>query len=219
VKAEAILFDLDGTLLDTAGDLVGALNRVLADYELPPVSTNAARPYISTGAAGLIEYGLGLQRDEANSPELQKQLVDYYRQNMSEHTCLFDGMEALLDQLDQQYRVWGIVTNKITELTVSLLKDLDLLERSHCVVCRDTTAEAKPSPMPLLHACKLTNLDPKKTLYIGDALSDIQAANSAEMTSLVAAYGYLMDGEDGSTWKADGIIHHPDEIVPWLNLD
>lgn len=217
-KGKALLLDLDGTLLDTAGDLVGALNRVLEDEGKALVSIEEGQPYISTGVAGLIKIGFGLERDEGQSVELQKRLVDYYSKNMTEHTVLFDGMENLLARIESQGMQWGVVTNKSTVLTLPLLKMLGLFDHAACVVCRDTTAEAKPSPMPMHHACEVAGITAETTLYVGDALTDMQAANSAGMISIAARYGYLMDKADADRWQADGFVDHPSEIADWLAL-
>ncbi len=217
-KAKALLLDLDGTLLDTAGDLVGALNRVLADEGKSPVSIQQGRPYISTGAAGLIKIGFGLEQEDPKSLVLQKRLVEYYGENMTEYTALFDGMDSLLLRLENQNMLWGVVTNKSTALTEPLLKSLNLYDRAACVVCRDTTSEAKPSAKPMYHACKVAGMLPETTLYVGDALTDMQAANSAGMISLAARYGYLMDKADADRWQADGAVDHPSEIAQWLAL-
>ncbi len=218
MQANAVLFDLDGTLFDTSADLVGALNRVLVDHDQSTVPIEVGRPFISSGAAGLIQYGFGLEREDAKSVKLQKQLVHYYRQHISDHTHLFAGMECLLNQLDKQGMAWGIVTSKITSLTELLLKDLNFLHRPHCLVCRDTTAEAKPSPVPLLYACEQLGLPPANTVYIGDAQTDVLAANRSGMPSLVASYGFVPEGADVHSWGADGVIDHPDEIEAYLDF-
>ncbi len=218
VQAKAVLFDLDGTLIDTAGDLVGALNHVLQSQGKAAVPIADARPYISTGAAGLVHFGFGLPTDVPESLALHKQLVAFYRDNLSANSHLFEGMDEVLDTLDQQKITWGIVTNKITALTKPLLKAKGLLERSHCLVCRDTTPEAKPSPMPLLHACQVAGLTPEETLYVGDARSDMQAANAAHMVSVVASYGYIHEDEDLDTWQADAVISQALDVLPLLAL-
>ena len=215
-QRQAVLFDLDGTLLDTAPDLVAALNLVLREQGQAEAALADYRPYVGRGAGGLIKEAFGLDIDDPKALPLQQRLVQHYRQSIDQHTRFFDGIEQLLAALDSQQIPWGVVTNKMAALTEPLLQKMGLLARAKCVVSGDTTAERKPSPMPLLYACELAGFEPESTVYLGDDIRDVQAANRAGMVSLAASYGYLQAHDSAETWGADGIVGHPDQILAWL---
>ena len=214
--ARAVLFDLDGTLADTAPDLARALNRVRAANHLAPVPVEITRPYASSGARGLLKIGFGLDPGDERYEALRLQFLEFYAAGICVDTRLFDGMAELLDQLDQVRLRWGVVTNKAERFTFPLLQGLRLGERAACVVGGDTAARAKPHPDPLLHAAAALQLPPSACLYVGDDLRDVQAARAAGMPVIAAKYGYL--GNDGSieSWQADAIILHPREVLDYL---
>jgi 2-phosphoglycolate phosphatase len=208
----AVLFDLDGTLLDTAPDMVGALNALRAEHGLEPVPFESARPSVSHGSTRLVQVGFpGV--DPERFAVLQKRFLDIYAARLSAETRLFEGMDRVIDELDRRGLPVGIVTNKPARLTDPLLEQLGLRNRFVCVVSGDTLAERKPHPMPLLHAAALAGVAPESCVYVGDAERDVQAALAARMHALVAAYGYLRDDEDWRAWGADGFIEQPEQLL------
>lgn len=210
---QSILFDLDGTMLDTAPDLVAALNSVLRAHGKAEKELMAARPYVSRGARGLLQCGFGLDESFEQYPALVEEFLAYYRQNLCVESRLFDGMPELLDTLYANKSLWGVVTNKMTALTEPLLKQMGLYDRLDVLVCGDTISEKKPSPEPLLHACKLVGMLPGKTIYVGDDPRDIQAALAAGMPSVAVRYGYYDARENLDDWGADWVIDHPQELL------
>ena len=216
VGVRAVLFDLDGTLADTAPDLARALNRVRAANELAPMPTDMTRPYTSSGARGLLKIGFGLKPGDERYESLRLQFLEFYAAEICVDTQLFDGMAELLAQFDRDGLPWGVVTNKSERLTLPLLKSLHLAERAACIVGGDTVARAKPHPDPLLHAAAAMQLPPSACLYLGDDLRDIQSARAAGMLAVAARYGYLGEGGPIESWQADAIIDHPREILDLL---
>lgn len=213
-----VLFDLDGTVLDTARDLVGALNIVLQEQGLEAVSLEKARPSVSLGAGALICCGFGYRGTELNFEELRQRLVTVYSEHLADNTCLFDGMEQVLTTLEAKQIRWGIVTNKITFLTEPLLEKLDLTKRCACIVSGDTLPEKKPHPAPLLHACQLAQSQPTHCIYVGDAARDIEAGQRAGMQTVAALYGYIAENENPHTWNATTTISKPLDLLNWLAL-
>ncbi len=211
-KAHSILFDLDGTLLDSAPDLVAALNAVLVNHGQPALGVEDARPFVSRGARGLLQRGFGLHEDAEEYPAYVEELLAHYRGALCEQSTLFDGMLPLLDLFDVHKTIWGVVTNKAANLTEPLLKQLNLYDRLHVLVCGDTLQEKKPSPRPLLYACEMSGILPEETIYVGDDPRDIEAANAAGMISVAAAYGYFDASENPNQWGADAVIEHPQEL-------
>src|ERR1035437_157813 len=214
--AQAVLFDLDGTLADTAPDLARALNRVRAVHHLAPVPVEITRPYASSGARGLLKIGFGLDPGDERYEALRLQFLEFYAAGICVDTRLFDGMAELLNRLDQDRLPWGVVTNKAERFTLPLLQGLRLGERAACVVGGDTAARPKPHPDPLLHAAAALQLPPSACLYVGDDLRDVQAARAAGMPVIAAKYGYLGDGGSIESWQADAIIDHPREVLDFL---
>ncbi|MGI9311403.1 MAG: HAD-IA family hydrolase [bacterium] len=219
-RIEAVLFDLDGTLLDTAADIGGALNAILRAHGRAPLPLETIRPHVSKGGMALlcIGFGLVLERaaDDPRAVELHRQLLDFYRRNLSAGTRLFPGMEALLARIEDSGRKWGIVTNKPGFLTDPLLRDLGLDARAACVVSGDTLARKKPWPDPLLHACATLGVGVERSVYVGDDARDIESGRRANMRTIAAAYGYIPPRDDPRAWGADAIIHHPDQLRRWL---
>jgi len=212
----AVLFDLDGTLADTAGDLAGALNRVRADRGLAPVPVAALRAHASSGARGLLGAGLDVAPDHPDYPALREAFLAYYAAGLDVTTRLFDGVAAMLDALDARKLRWGVVTNKAQRYTEPVVAALGLAHRAAVIVSGDTTAHPKPHPAPLLHAAQEVGVAPAACVYVGDDLRDVVAGNSAGMATLVAEYGYL--GESGSSegWPATGWIAEPLDLLAWL---
>lgn len=214
--ARAVLFDLDGTLADTAPDLARALNRVRGANGLAPMPLEITRPYTSSGARGLLKIGFDLDPGDERYDALRAQFLDFYAAEICVDTRLFDGMAELLDQLDQERIPWGVVTNKAERFTLPLLQRLRLGERAACIVGGDTSARLKPHPDPLLHAAAALQLPTSACVYVGDDLRDVQAARAAGMRVLAAKYGYLGDGGSIESWQADAIIEHPRQVLDYL---
>jgi N-acetyl-D-muramate 6-phosphate phosphatase len=215
VTLRAVLFDLDGTVLDTAPDMVGALNSLRAEHLLAPLPFDAVRSAVSHGSARVVKAGFP-DADEASSLALQQRFLEIYRGGLCRETRLFAGMDEVLNALAGWRIKSGIVTNKPAWLTDPLLADLGLGTRFACVVSGDSVAERKPHPMPLLHAAALAGVRPDECIYVGDAQRDVQAAHAAAMPALVANYGYMRADEDPTAWGGDGYLNRPLDLLDWL---
>lgn len=212
----AVLFDLDGTLADTAPDLAAALNRLLAERGRAPVPIEQTRPVTSSGARGMLRVGFGIDPQHADYEPLKARFLDLYGARVCIGTTLFAGIADLLTALEERAIAWGVVTNKAERFTLPLLEALELRARASCVVGGDTTTRAKPYPEPLLHAARAMSLEPERCLYVGDDLRDVQAARAAGMAVIAAGYGYLGDHGDPHAWGADAVIDHPLEVLNHL---
>lgn len=211
-----VLFDLDGTLLDTAPDLIRVLNQVRVEQGRPPVPHELARTQVSHGSSGLIRLGFpDLDGDALET--LRLRLLELYSAQLAIDTALFDGCEELLRALQSRAMPWGIVTNKPGFLTTPLLAALGLDHRAGCVVSGDTLPQRKPHPAPLLLAASQLSLPPQQCLYVGDAERDVQSARAAGMPVLVARYGYLGPDDDPDSWLPDAHIDAPLQILDWLD--
>lgn len=212
----AVLFDLDGTLLDTAPDLVRVLNQVRVEQGRDPLPYELARTQVSHGSSGLIRLGFPDRSGEALEA-LRLRLLDLYAQQLAVGTRLFDGCRQVLDALATRGLAWGIVTNKPAFLTDPLLAELGLAAEAGCVVSGDTLPQRKPHPAPLLLAASRLSLPPAQCLYVGDAERDVQASRAAGMPVLVARYGYLGPEDDPRSWQPDAHIDEPAQILDWLD--
>lgn len=212
-----ILFDLDGTLLDTAPDLGAALNALRAEHSLSPLPAERIRPLVSHGSPALLKLGFGIQPQDSRYAGMRAQLLDIYRARLSRETRFFPGVQALLDELEQRALRWGIVTNKPAALTQPLVEAFHLHTRAACVVSGDSTPRRKPHPDQLLHACALSGVEPQTATYVGDAERDVEAAHSAGMRAVVALYGYIGSDEQPQNWQADGLLTAPADLLGWLN--
>lgn len=212
-----VLFDLDGTLADTAPDLAAALNRLRADAGLAPLPVAALRPFASAGARGLIGAGLDVTPDDPRFAALRDTFLEYYAAAPVRGSRWFDGVPAMLDALVASGRRHGVVTNKATRFTTLVLAGMRLAGAS-IVVCGDTTPHAKPHPAPLLHAAAQLGVAPAACVYVGDDRRDIDAGRAAGMRTLVAGWGYL-GGSDPATWPADGWLESPGDLLAALAAD
>lgn len=212
-----VLFDLDGTLADTAPDLRHALNAVLAERGLEPLPLERVRPAASHGALAMLRLAFPDASDAELAP-LRDRFIVHYRANLHRDTRLFPGTLDLLAGLEQRGIPWGIVTNKLAHLTTPLLQALQLDRRAACIVSGDTTAHAKPHPAPLLHACALLACTPGEAIYVGDSIRDIEAARGAGMPVVIAAYGYLDGAASLDSLQADLVIQHPVDLLDWDGL-
>lgn len=212
-KYKGVFFDLDGTLADTAPDLVAAANLLRQKRQLAELPFEELRPRASAGARGLIEGAFGYNPDHPEFATLRDEFLLNYENHICVHSRLFDGIEELLAIIEKHELAWGIVTNKIGRFTDPLLKIMGLSERSHANISGDTTPHSKPHPAPILRAAEICQLNPQDCLYVGDDLRDIEAGKAAGMTTVAAAYGYCGSDQPITAWGADYIIHHPLELT------
>lgn len=211
-----VLFDLDGTLADTAPDLAGALNRLRTESGLPALDVEILRPQTSAGARGLIGTGFGIAPDDARYTALAARFLTIYEKDLCVHTRLFEGIDEVLTQLERTGIPWGVVTNKAARFTVPLLRKLNLHDRASSIVSGDSVPAPKPDPAGLLLAAKQMNIDPLHCIYIGDDERDIVAGRAAGMRTVIAAFGYLGTGAHYREWGGDHVIHRPLELIPLL---
>lgn len=216
MPVKAILFDLDGTLADTAPDLAYALNQTLIESGKAPLPLEPIRAVASNGSAPLIQLGFGDEIDSDTFEQHRKRLLEIYRDNLTRETTLMPGMEPLLQSLEAASIAWGVVTNKPARFTDPLMAQLNLTQRAACIISGDTTEHSKPHPRPLLHACELLNLLPAHCIYIGDASRDIEAGQRAAMHTIACRFGYLAPNDEIERWGANHIIDHPQEILQWI---
>ena len=213
----AVLFDLDGTLADTAQDLAGALNRLRAEHRMAPLAPELTRALASSGARGLLKVGFDLDPNDERYPPMRDRFLDLYEQALCVHTQLYEGMAELLGELERRALAWGIVTNKPRRFTDPLVRELRLHARAACVVSGDTTSKPKPAPDPLLHAAGVMRIAPQACLYVGDDLRDVQGARAAGMPVIAAGWGYLGMEGDPASWGADAVLAHPAEVLGFLD--
>jgi 2-phosphoglycolate phosphatase len=214
----ALLFDLDGTLVDSAPDLAGAANDLRAEHGLPALPLSALRPMVGAGARGMVGIAFGVAPGDERFESLRDAFLARYAARLLQETRLFDGVPPLLDELVSRGCAWGIVTNKAARFAEPLLHGLGLHDRAGALVCGDTTPHAKPHPAPLLEAARRIGVAPEECVYVGDDLRDVQAGRAAGMAVLVAGWGYLGFGEPVQAWGADAILAHPAEVLKWPAL-
>ncbi|CAB3676309.1 N-acetylmuramic acid 6-phosphate phosphatase [Achromobacter pulmonis] len=209
-----ILFDFDGTLADTAPDLAAAANQQRTRRGLDPLPYETLRPVASQGARGLLRVALGLKPGDDEYEPTRLQFLEDYAASSTVHSKLFPGIEALLADIRRRGLSWGIVTNKVTYLTLPIVEHLNLTRDSAVLVCGDTTAHAKPHPLPLQHAAREAGFATDRCVYVGDDLRDIQAAHAAGMPAVAAAYGYVGEDDDIIHWEAETCANTPAELWP-----
>ncbi|WP_205701974.1 phosphoglycolate phosphatase [Pseudidiomarina mangrovi] len=217
VMPQAVLFDLDGTLLDTADDLGAALNAVLAAEQRPLVAAEHYTPLASHGSAGLLRFAFG-EQFEQRKDELRQKFLAYYADHVAVHTRLYDGVELLLQQLAARGILAGIVTNKPHALTQLVLPYFPSLQALPVVVSGDTLNVAKPHPQPLLHAADQLQVVASRCWYVGDAERDIQAGRAAGMHTVLARYGYIHANDQPEAWGAHAAIEQPQQLLELLSL-
>jgi N-acetyl-D-muramate 6-phosphate phosphatase len=211
-----VLFDLDGTLADTAPDLAAAVNKMRHERGLEMVPLERLRPLASAGARGLIGGAFGIGPEHHDFAALREEFLANYEADLCIETILFPGIDAVLDELDARNVRWGIVTNKAARLTEPLVAQLGLDMRAGCVVSGDTTPHSKPHPAPLLHAAKELGLEPERLAYVGDDLRDVQAGFAAGMVTVAAAYGYCGNDLPPTQWHARHVVHSTAELQALL---
>jgi N-acetyl-D-muramate 6-phosphate phosphatase len=217
-KTEAVFFDLDGTLLDTAPDMVNAINAVRVEQSLDPLPFALVRDQVSHGAVAVVRTAFP-HAPEADFLALRDRFLALYRRRLADETRPFPGIVQLLDALERERIAWGVVTNKPAWLAEPLLEALGLRHRATTVVSGDTLPERKPHPRPLLLAAERAQAAPQNCIYVGDAERDVVAGKAAGMRTLVACFGYIGPMDDARAWPADGWIDSPLEVLPWLAND
>ena len=215
---QAVLFDLDGTLIDSAPDLAGAANELRDAHGLPPLPDETLRPMVVAGARGMLGVAFDIGPQHESFIALRDDFLRRYEQRMTRKTCIFEAVVPVLDALDREERPWGIVTNKAERFTQPLVRSLGLYGRARAVVAGDTTPHSKPHPAPLLEAARQVGADPSQCLYVGDDVRDVQAGRAAGMATVVAAWGYLGSGEPIEAWGAEYIARRPADLLNLLGL-
>jgi phosphoglycolate phosphatase len=216
---ECVLFDLDGTLIDTAPDFVKVVNRLLAEQQQAPIPSSSIYQTVSDGARALVKLAFHIAEDHPDFDALNQRLLDlYYQQLAVTEAKLYPGLDDLLRKLEASQIPWGIVTNKPEKYTRLLLEKLDLLQRCQALVCPDHVTDRKPHPEPILLACQQLGIGTERTVYIGDHIRDIQAAKNADVIAIAAAYGYLAADARVEEWYADFILRDADQTEALLNL-
>lgn len=215
----AVLFDLDGTLIDSAPDLAGTANEMRAARGLPQLPYERLRPMVGTGARGMIGAAFGIGPEDPAFLSMREEFLAAYERRSLRLTRLFEEVAPVLARLESAAVPWGIVTNKIERFTAPIVEGLGLSIRAATVIAGDTTPHAKPHPAPLLEAARRLGLDPTSVVYVGDDLRDIQAGRAAGMPTASAAWGYLGESEPIETWGADRLLGRPQELLNWLRLD
>lgn len=210
-QCNAVLFDVDGTLVDTAPDMVAVLQSMQAELGLAPVAYDLGRSHVSNGAVGLLRLGFP-DADDERIEALRLEYLERYARSVCEASRLFAGLDDLLDELDSGDIAWGVVTNKPHALTMPLLAGLGIAERAACVVSGDTLETRKPDPAPLIHACRVAGMTAPRTIYVGDASRDIEAGRAAGLVTIAAAYGYVTGDDDPTNWGADALAEDTDQL-------
>lgn len=211
-----VLFDLDGTLVDTAPDLGLALNMQRQRYGLEMLADSVIRPYASHGSRGLLKIGFGIEPGHPDFESKRSEYLDLYEEVFTRNPKMFEGFEQVLQTFEVRGIQWGIVTNKPRRFSAPLIQSMGLDQRITCLVCGDDAAKPKPAPDTLLMACSTANVLPNLCIYVGDAERDIEAGRAAGMKTLIAMYGYLDDKDTPETWGADGMIEHPTELMTFV---
>ena len=215
---KAVLFDLDGTLIDSAPQLVGALNQLRKQYDLPPIPFLVGRPFASHGAAGLLKAGFNMDKNDPLFDARVQEFLDIYKEVFNQDTQCMEGIEELINTLNLRKISWGIVTNKARKFAQPIVSSHPLLKHTSCLIAGDDVKFPKPSPEGLMKASQLLSIKPSDIIYLGDDKRDVIAANDASMVSMAARYGYLEAGDDAKSWGAQHIIDKPSDLLTYLSL-
>jgi N-acetyl-D-muramate 6-phosphate phosphatase len=215
-RFEAVLFDLDGTLIDSAPDLAGAANDMRIERGLEPVAFERLRPRVGQGARGMVGAAFGVVPDDAAFEAMRVEFLERYERRSLKLTRVFEHVEPLLDAIEAMPMPWGIMTNKHTRFTLPIVDGLGLSTRAGAVVCGDTTPQAKPHPLPLLESARRMGVDPTQCIYVGDDRRDIEAAKAAGMVSAAATWGYFEPVDHPTGWGADHVLNAPFELLALL---
>lgn len=217
MRWQAVLFDLDGTLLDTALDFISIAQQMRLEHGLSEMPNQRIREVISGGAAAIVETALEISPQDSAFENLRQDFLKRYTSQCAVHTSLFAGMKNVLTRLEQAQIPWGIATNKPVRFAEPILQQLDLAARCAVLMCPEHVEHSKPAPDMLIKACKLLQVQPNKVLYIGDDLRDIQAAEAAGMYSVAARYGYIHPQDNPDNWGANAVINQPQDLLSLLD--
>jgi phosphoglycolate phosphatase len=216
-QLSCVLFDLDGTLVDTAPDLLACCQQALTQYGFTPAPAAQLRPFISYGAAAMIEASVTDTASESQRSDILTTMLTLYQNNIAKHSIFFDGMLEVLATIEQRGLKWGVVTNKRQRFTQPLMDALELTHRAACIISGDTTENPKPHPAPMFAACARVGVEPQHCVYIGDAQHDIIAGKNAQMKTIAALYGYLKADDTPHLWGADALITAPTQLLTWMD--
>jgi 2-phosphoglycolate phosphatase len=216
-KIRTVLFDLDGTLIDTAPDMAAALDKLCAEENQTILPFKTVRPVVSNGSVALVKLAFGDNVDEKRLEHLKSRYLEIYEQDIAVDSCLFEGIETVFQYLNKNQMNWGVVTNKPGWLTLPLMKALKLDQEAACIVSGDSTENRKPHPEPMHYACELADSTPEECIYIGDARRDIEAGHNAGMKTIIANYGYIEEHENVNDWGANASVDSPTQIIEHLN--
>lgn len=213
-----VLFDLDGTLVDSAPDLCASLNRIRRSENLAPLPYNVLREYAGSGARGLLKIGFDITDQDPRFPELKERFLSDYQNHCAEKVCCFDGIEQTLEEIEQAGWQWGVVTNKFSNFTVPIMKKLGLYDRACVIISGDETGKLKPHPDNMLVALNKMRALPQETPYVGDDIRDSKVAQTLGMPFAAAAWGYLRQEFPIDEWHTHLVAHHPQELIGWLKV-
>ena len=212
MRLRAVLFDMDGTLLDTAPDFIAICQAMRAARELPPTDEQRIRDVISGGAKAMIQASFDLPPEAAGFEALRLEFLERYQQGCAVHSHLYEGMAQLLEDIEQANLIWGVVTNKPLRFAEPIMQQLGLAERSAVLICPDHVTRSKPDPEPLLLACSKLDLDPASVLFVGDDLRDIESGRDAGTRTAAVRYGYIHPNDNPDHWGADVVVDHPSDL-------
>jgi len=215
-KISTVLFDLDGTLIDTAPDMAAALEILCDEEQHARLPFSEVRPVVSNGSVALVKLAFGEQLESQTLDRLKQRYLEIYQNSLAVQSQLFEEMNDLLTYLEQNNIKWGVVTNKPGWLTEPLMETLGLHLRAACIVSSDSTVNRKPHPEPMYYACKLADSRPEECIYVGDARRDIEAGQNAGMKTVIAKYGYIGAWEKTEDWQADYSIQRPSQLLDYL---
>lgn len=213
---KAVLFDLDGTLIDTAPDFIVCLNDLRAEYSLPPLANLEIRKVVSDGARAMVGLAFNATEADEGFDGKKQRFLDIYTENICRESQLFDSLDTLLNWCDKNHIPWGIVTNKPRKFSELLLTKLGLSDALSSLVCADDVANPKPNAEPMLKACAELNVPPEECLYVGDHKRDIDAGKNANMKTVAAGYGYVHDEHEALSWNADWTVQTSSELTTLL---
>lgn len=213
-----VLFDLDGTLVDSAPDLCASLNRIRRSENLAPLPYNVLREYAGSGARGLLKIGFDITDQDPRFPELKERFLSDYQNHCAEKVCSFDGIEQTLEEIEQAGWQWGVVTNKFSNFTVPIMKKLGLYDRACVIISGDETGKLKPHPDNMLVALNKMRALPQETPYVGDDIRDSKVAQTLGMPFAAATWGYLRQDFPIDEWHTHLVAHHPQELIGWLKV-
>ena len=213
-----VLFDLDGTLVDSAPDLCASLNRIRRSENLAPLPYNVLREYAGSGARGLLKIGFDITDQDPRFPELKERFLSDYQNHCAEKVCCFDGIEQTLEEIEQAGWQWGVVTNKFSNFTIPIMKKLGLYDRTCVIISGDETGKLKPHPDNMLVALNKMRALPQETPYVGDDIRDSKVAQTLGMPFAAATWGYLRQDFPIDEWHTHLVAHHPQELIGWLKV-